>query len=816
MADNKKERKLPGKDYFHNYKGDENTVKRKVDISYTDKIEFAEAFSDDEDVKTYTPTKKEEPVKAETAPAPSSQEDLYALPEFNSDEFFASLTATINMPKAEAPAEEKADATKAFKKVAEDNVDHTRTFTKEEKVQVLEVNEDAGKDVKDTKEIKATSKTSKLESLTDTISSTMHFNLRAKNKSQAQNKQKKNLMQNFRVLSKNKDDRTILEAAPVGKGGKTFADSVKAKEGEDIFEAVEKAYLDKQKDSGANADLKALRKERNEIGAVKAEGLKQQFTKDIEKHKKGMIIYGILFVLSAILTLFFSETSFYAYISLIISVVACVLSLPIFKNSINAIKSFSAVSDTALAVLGFFAIIHNICVIALGIKTTVYAICVVFACFARIGSAYYKTMNRSRMVSMAAKSKGLSIMQRIPVKNDAKSFASKLNDDAPDIFYCTDAFLDVGIEEPDNGFTKENKYYIFAMSAVLLASVLVGIFCFLADLAGLSFVTALTATVCALMPVMYDPLSRLIFFNNGKEMLKQGACISGREALTHIGKSDGFVLDAKDVFSAEVTRFRKSAITQIAQTDSAVFAALLAREADSVIAPCFDDFLEQMNITLPPVENFLYEEKQGYSAWVLDRKILVGNRKMLINHSIDVPSKEHEKAYGKGKHVMYVVIDGEITATFLLSYKVLSSLKKYSRDFNKTGLVIMLSSKEPFLDEETVGALLSIDASSVKVLSPKAMAIMDKYNSDSEKQTPTGLICSGKKRSIMHLIMGCYNANAADRLILSMLLLGQGLGFLLLILSPILNMPIFMNPLAIVALRLIWGVVVNTVISRKK
>ena len=68
----------------------------------------------------------------------------------------------------------------------------------------------------------------------------------------------------------------------------------------------------------------------------------------------------------------------------------------------------------------------------------------------------------------------------------------------------------------------------------------------------------------------------------------------------------------------------------------------------------------------------------------------------------------------------------------------------------------------------------------------------------------------------MHLIMGCYNSNACDRFILTMMLLGQVLGFILLVLSPILKMPVFLNPVAIVFLRLLWGAVTSFVTERKK
>ena len=73
-------------------------------------------------------------------------------------------------------------------------------------------------------------------------------------------------MQNFRVLSKDREDRAILEAAPMGKGGKGLADSVKPDKGEDIFDAVEKACLDKGEGAKDKNDKLLLKKEREQQG----------------------------------------------------------------------------------------------------------------------------------------------------------------------------------------------------------------------------------------------------------------------------------------------------------------------------------------------------------------------------------------------------------------------------------------------------------------------------------------------------------------------------------------------------------------------
>lgn len=811
MADNKKDKKLPGKDYFRTHKRKDSDKHIHTELSEEEKAEFEKAFDDsedegDEDVKTYTPAsarsekaagrEAEKKVGSDSAhsekpaSAPASEEDMYALPEFDADEFFSTLGIDIGVPsKKKEQSTEKPDG-----------ADKTQIVPRATENTVAAAPEKAEK-----------------KETADTLSRTRHFSLRSMTKKMPADKSKKTFRQNFRVLSKDREDRAIIEAAPAGKGGRTFADSVKAKKGEDIFEAVEKAYLEKDEVTQIKIENTQHRKERNTKGAEKAAEIRRYAEAQLSRQKNKLMVYIVLFAVTAMLTVFFNDKEFYPLYCIIVSAVLFIMSFSAFRRSFVALKRFSAVPETALVIMSIFVLVHNIAMYMLHQNGSIYTLCVIFACAMRSLSYYFKLKNRIRVVLMATKSKSLSLIQRIPVRSETAPLAPNVeNGNEPDIFYCAKAFLDSAVEEPDYDATKENKHYVFSMSLVLLAALVVGLICFATQFTGISFVSAFTSTICALLPVMYDPVSRYIFYNKGKEMLQQGVCVSGREALQSISSSDGFVLEARDVFAADISRFRKSAISNIAQNDSAIFAAMLLNEAESVLAPCFDNFMSQLKIKLPPIENFQYEERLGYSAWILDRKILVGNRQMLINHSVTVPSKEHEKAYGKNRFVMYVAVDGEVSATFLVNYKVLSSLKRYSRDFNKTGLVLMLSSKEAFLNEEIVSSKLSVDISSVKVLSSKATKIMDRFNSSIEEQTPTGLLCSMKKKSIMHLIMGCYNLNTADKLVRSLMILGQVLGLMLLIVSPILRIPVFFNPVAIVFIRLIWCGLVNVVVEHKK
>ena len=50
----------------------------------------------------------------------------------------------------------------------------------------------------------------------------------------------------------------------------------------------------------------------------------------------------------------------------------------------------------------------------------------------------------------------------------------------------------------------------------------------------------------------------------------------------------------------------------------------------------------------------LYEDKMGTSAWIYKRKVLVGNRDLLIRHGVNVPKESYEKRYTiKNRKALY-------------------------------------------------------------------------------------------------------------------------------------------------------------------
>ena len=155
---------------------------------------------------------------------------------------------------------------------------------------------------------------------------------------------------------------------------------------------------------------------------------------------------------------------------------------------------------------------------------------------------------------------------------------------------------------------------------------------------------------------------------------------------------------------------------------------------------------------------------------------------------------------------MYLVVDGRLTASFLVNYKALSSVKSLTGEFNKTGLVLLLTSREPFLDHKEIAKRLSLESAAVKVLSGKSEAIISSYRSSKSYSLKGSLVCSKAGSGLMSLVVNSYKLHICDRLLFNLHFAGQLAAFLLLVLAVFLNMPVFFNPLTIIALELLWSI----------
>ncbi|MBQ9914443.1 MAG: hypothetical protein IJO73_09480 [Clostridia bacterium] len=658
------------------------------------------------------------------------------------------------------------------------------------------------------------------------VGATRHFDLkdyiRSAGKS-IQEGQKKTVAftQHFRFLKNKESDETILESAPTGKGKDSMMDSVKADEGEDIFEAVEKAQKKKKRHR--------LNTSQNFISL---QDYDEKLNVKLKKEKKKLIFALVAFAVSAVLTVPFSAYGLqgahhgliYGLLHILAVALICVLAKNELTLGFNNIRYLSPDENSVTFIVAVFVMLFDIITVALGTSgvsgVKPYTLCLAFSVLVRFAGSYLDDLAARKSVKALSEKGEYEGIHYISNKNDALVVAHGLSEKTvPTVIYGAESRVDAGIREDKAPRKDEEKFYSFTAMAVLLVGFVAGIILFTRNKDAVSFITPLVSCVCFCLPVMNELVSSIIFCFTSSHLSERGVAVNDRESLETLSQAKALSADAKELFTCEVSSFRRVKGSHISKSDAAVFAAAALKAGGSMAGDCFTDFVDALGITLPEASDLQYEEKLGFACWVADRRVLVGNRQMLTEHSIDAPTQAEEKAYAGKKSVMYVAVEGQLVATFLVKYRVVPAFRKIAHAFEKTGFVLLVSSKEPCLDESKCAERLSLDVISVKIISQKAADIVASYRKDSEKGKATALVCLKSKCSLAELAVKAHGLYSSDRLASSLLLSGQAVALVLTFLSVFLNMPLFRSPFAIVILQSLWAFGCYAVVSadfRKK
>ena len=656
----------------------------------------------------------------------------------------------------------------------------------------------------------------------------------------AKDNQNKKFMQNFRVLSKKTEDRTILEAAPTGEAKGNVADRVDIEEGEDIFEAVERAQSLKKKGvfsaKGKSADHilgKANKKKKEEV-LMKAKELSAVLHGKESKQKIQLIalsILGFIMIVFSFLPLFNTDIEnnplvflfkdnarVYAVINIALLLITAGIGYDRLIEAGKSIKHIKPDSNTGLLILFVFVLVHQIALLAMG-KTAaeginLYNIYGLFAVMVAILSENIKTKTALINISVVVKSGVLDSVHPVENKADSQVISKGVTAKGKTL-YCAQADTIRGLNGNLGTRPGENKFYNFLHIGIIVASLAAGTVIMIRNKDTAMFFTAFTACICLCGPTLCEFARTLHLYRENKELAGVNAAVTSFDGIKIMENSSGVAMDASDIFTAKVTKFKAVRMSRMSTENSATLTAALLKETDSLVAECFEGYEETIEGSLPTAEDLEYIPGEGYKATVAGRNVIVGNRKILISNEIQAPTKQEERAYAGNKSCMYVAVDGELTATFLVSYDVIPTLRKAAGNFAKAGFVLLLTTKDPCINEGLVSLKLASDISSVKILDEDAASLMEEYRLNKSMRQNNCLVCSKHKKSLFALVVGAKLLYEKDKLVLLMHTAGQILAFAMLIAGVVVGVPAFFNPYVIIILQAIWSGFSLFLVNRK-
>lgn len=267
-----------------------------------------------------------------------------------------------------------------------------------------------------------------------------------------------------------------------------------------------------------------------------------------------------------------------------------------------------------------------------------------------------------------------------------------------------------------------NKYAKVMMPVFFLISLVVGAVYGAVKSDWFGGASLFTAAVCVGMPSCALIASNLPLEKADSKLVHMGAMISGHKAVGECGDVNAVVLDSSDIFSEGGCTIYGIKTYNGMRVDEAILdTAAIVIKAGGPSGEVFDRVILGKRELLPPVENLVYEDKLGLSAWIHGRRVFVGNRDLLINHNVEAPDRESELKYRHdNRQIMYLAVSGKIAAMFVVGYKANPGIKASLRLMESKGISVLVRTSDANITEELISNFFGLHKNAVKIISAVA------------------------------------------------------------------------------------------------
>lgn len=386
------------------------------------------------------------------------------------------------------------------------------------------------------------------------------------------------------------------------------------------------------------------------------------------------------------------------------------------------------------------------------------------ACFAMMCTSYAKfvTLKRvQRNFDFCTGGTGLYSTERISDDEDAFEIGRGLLLGEPDIRYSSKIAFPKDFMKNSFAHDPVNSLHKIIIPIILLVSSIVAIAKGILTKDAFTGYNSFLAVFCFGFPAFSLFISNLPLLLINKKLNQRGCALLGHNPAYNCNGTNAIVVDASDLFMKGYVNIDGIKTFHNMRIDEAILdAAALVIKAGGPLVNVFDSVILNRREILPPVESIAYEDRLGLSAWVQNRRILLGSRDLLENHNVEVPDKSIEEKYLKcGKKVIYLSVAGKIAAMFVISYYANHNIENALQEIEDSGVTTLVRTCDCNITEELICKYFDLDENSVKIISPVSGKIYEKYRKETLESSSSGIYHNGTDDSFIKSVVQSLRLN---------------------------------------------------------
>ena len=303
---------------------------------------------------------------------------------------------------------------------------------------------------------------------------------------------------------------------------------------------------------------------------------------------------------------------------------------------------------------------------------------------------------------------------------------------------------------------KQMKWYLpISLGCSLLISLL---FFALNGISSWMVTLTLFSTLVALATPSLMLLSFQVSFAGAARAAKgEGCAMVGHQAVEDFGNVHALALDATDIFPEQCVLLHGIKTFAGTRIDDAILdAASVSVRAGGPLSAVFCRMIQNKVDMLREVDTLVYEQDMGLSGWVSGRRVLIGNRKLLDNHGIDIPSKDYEERYAvNGRQLVYLSIAGELSAMFVVSYVADEQVKAMLKKLTKQHVTLLVRTCDQNITERLISSVYDLDAFYVELLGAPAGRSFEGLTDGISESQVSSLVSNGNRNGLVLALASC-------------------------------------------------------------
>ncbi len=413
-------------------------------------------------------------------------------------------------------------------------------------------------------------------------------------------------------------------------------------------------------------------------------------------------------------------------VNLLLVVTAMLVNYPVIGGGLVSLFTFKADNDSLLSLAMVAAVSQAVALIvtpdAADLTAGVhlyYCVPVLGLCFNLLGRLM--TTQRIALGSRIVCGEGDKyVMRTIKSEDFSRQLSRGLPIDLPEITYSVktryvSGFLQAAYAQD----YAESINRVLALICLGASAAVAAASYFISETRSLYLaLTVFSALLCVCAPFTATIIGNAPMMRAARRLQKSGAVIAGYPVVEEYTEVKAATFKAKELFPEDSITLNSMKVFQESLIEQAILdAASVICATDSPLSPIFRGMINANEKILKPVDNIVYEDAMGLSAWVDGKRVLIGNAQLMANHGIATPSRDYERRYvGEGKQILYLSNSGELIAMFALCYEADGRVAAQMKELADGGVSLIIHSTDPNITPLRIAELYHYPQQYVKIV----------------------------------------------------------------------------------------------------